>query len=102
MCSIKELESDYSLHNFCNIKLLSKAQTLFQVGADAVGMSTVHEVVIARHAGIKVLGISLITNVAVIDYGDNVTPANHQEVLDIGKKRSNDMQKLVSTVVGKI
>lgn len=65
-------------------------------------MSTVHEVVVAVHAGIKVLGISLITNVAILGYGDDVTPANHQEVLETGKKRSNDMQKLVSTIVGKI
>ena len=65
-------------------------------------MSTVHEVLIARHAGIKVLGISLITNVAVMGYGDNVSAANHQEVLDTGKKRSADMQKLVSAIVAKM
>ena len=58
--------------------------------------------VIARHAGIKVLGISLITNVAVIDYGENVTAANHQEVLEAGQKRSAAMQDLVSAVVAKI
>ncbi|KAL9975177.1 hypothetical protein ACROYT_G012304 [Oculina patagonica] len=79
----------------------AECRFLNMVGADAVGMSTVHEVVIARHAGIKVLGISLITNVAVIDY-DNTNLANHQEVLETGKKRSADMQKLVSAVVGKI
>lgn len=80
----------------------AECRFLSMVGADAVGMSTVHEVVIARHAGIKVLGISLITNVAVMDYGENGTAANHMEVLETGKKRSADMQNLVSTVVGKI
>jgi len=65
-------------------------------------MSTVHEVLIARHAGIKVLGLSLITNVAVMDYGESGTAANHMEVLETGKKRFADMQKLVSTVVGNI
>ena len=79
-----------------------KNTLLFQVGADAVGMSTVHEVVIARHAGIKVLGVSLITNVAVMDYADNGPAANHQEVLDVAKKRSECMKKLVSAVVEKI
>ena len=74
----------------------------FQVGADAVGMSTVHEVLVARHSGVKVLGISLITNVAVMAYGDDVTPANHQEVLEAGRNRSGDMQKLVSAIIGKI
>ena len=65
-------------------------------------MSTVHEVVIARHAGIKVLGISLITNVAIMGYEENGTAANHLEVLETGKKRSANMQSLVSTVVSKI
>ena len=65
-------------------------------------MSTVHEVVIARHAGIKVLGLSLITNVAVMGYDENGTAANHMEVLETGKKRSADMQKLVSIVVEKV
>ena len=44
-------------------------------------MSTVHEVVVARHSGIKVLGFSLITNIAVMAHRDDVTPANH-EVLE--------------------
>lgn len=80
----------------------AECRFLSMVGADAVGMSTVHEVVVARHAGIKVLGISLITNVAVMGYDDNVSAANHQEVLETGKKRSANMQNLVSTIVGKI
>lgn len=65
-------------------------------------MSTVHEVVIARHAGVKVLGFSLITNAAVMGYEENSTAANHMEVLETGKKRSAAMQNLVSTVVAKI
>lgn len=65
-------------------------------------MSTVHEVVVARHSGIQVLGLSLITNVAVLGYGDDVVHANHQEVLEAGKNRSGDMQKLVSAIIGKI
>ena len=65
-------------------------------------MSTVHEVVVARHSGTKVLGLSLITNIAVLGYGDDVTPANHEEVLEAGRKRSVDMKTLVSTIVGKI
>ena len=65
-------------------------------------MSTVHEVVVARHAGIRVLGLSLITNVSVLDYGEDVMHANHKEVLETGKKRSADMQKLVSIVIGKV
>ena len=35
-------------------------------------------------------------------YGDDVTPANHEEVLEAGRKRSVDMKTLVSAIVGKI
>lgn len=65
-------------------------------------MSTVHEVVVAAHAGIKVLGMSLITNIAVLSYDDDVQEANHEEVLEAGKKRAPDMQKLVSTILQKL
>jgi len=48
------------------------------VGADAVGMSTAPEVVVARHMGMRVLGLSLITNTAT---GDEAEAVNHAEVL---------------------
>jgi purine-nucleoside phosphorylase len=52
------------------------------MGADAVGMSTVPEVIVARHAGIRVLGISGISNKANLD-GSTIT--THAEVLEAGK-----------------
>jgi purine-nucleoside phosphorylase len=51
------------------------------LGADAVGMSTVHELLVARHSGVRVLGFSLITNKATPDMEGEVT---HEEVLAMG------------------
>jgi purine-nucleoside phosphorylase len=55
---------------------------LRMIGADAVGMSTVPEVTVARHAGMRVLGISGISNKANLD-GNTLT--THAEVLEVGK-----------------
>ncbi len=54
------------------------------IGGDACGMSTVPEVIVARHMGLRVLGISGISNVAVSD-PDAVEEANHEEVLAAGR-----------------
>jgi purine-nucleoside phosphorylase len=51
------------------------------LGADAVGMSTVHELLVARHMGVRVLGFSLVTNKATADMKGEVT---HEEVLAMG------------------
>jgi purine-nucleoside phosphorylase len=52
------------------------------IGADAVGMSTVPEVTVARHGGTRVLGISGISNKANLD---GSTPTTHEEVLEAGR-----------------
>ena len=72
-----------------------------QIGADAVGMSTVPEAITATHAGVKVAGFSLITNIGIADYEDR-PPPNHEEVLAVGKKRADDLQKLLKVVVSKL
>lgn len=51
------------------------------VGGDAVGMSTVPEVIVAAHCGLRILGLSLITN-KVLFPGDDGVPPNHEEVLE--------------------
>ena len=79
------------------------------IGADAVGMSTVHEAVFARHAPhdgdgdrrLRVLGISGITNKA-IDDPDSEEEANHQEVLDIGRVLVPRLENVVRGVLQKL
>lgn len=67
----------------------------------ALGMSTVPEVVVARHCGLHVLGLSLITNKVVKDY-DSREKANHEEVLETTKRRTQDLQRFVSNIIGNI
>ena len=54
------------------------------IGGDACGMSTVPEVIVARHMGMRVLGISGISNVAIAD-PDAVEEPNHEEVMTAGQ-----------------
>jgi len=68
-------------------------------GADAVGMSTVHEVIVARHGGMRVLGISGISNKANLD-GSTVT--THEEVIAAGAIIGPKVEKLVAGVLQSI
>lgn len=61
----------------------AEIRMLRTLGGDAVGMSTVHEVVVARHAGMRVLAFSSITNVA-IDQIDTQRETSHEEVMEAG------------------
>ena len=60
----------------------AEMRMLRTLGGDAVGMSTVHETIVARHAGARVLGFSLITNKATEDVAEGAT---HGEVIEVGR-----------------
>uniref|UniRef100_G3Q5E6 Purine nucleoside phosphorylase n=1 Tax=Gasterosteus aculeatus aculeatus TaxID=481459 RepID=G3Q5E6_GASAC len=71
-----------------SFETIAECCLLHKLGADAVGMSTAHEVIVARHAGMRCLALSLITNIS--------------EVLETGRQRAGQMEKLVSTIVSRM
>ena len=72
------------------------------IGADAVGMSTAPEVVVARHAGMRVLGISLISNVAVDALEKVEGAATHEEVLEAGRRAIPALIALVEGILSRL
>ncbi len=72
------------------------------IGADAVGMSTVPEVVVARHAGMRVLGISLISNVAIDALEKAQGMATHEEVLEAGRRAVPALIALVEGILTRL
>jgi purine-nucleoside phosphorylase len=77
----------------------AEIRMLGRLGADAVGMSTVPEVIVARAIGLRVLGISVITNLGA---GLSPTPLSHDEVLEAGARVRPRLVRLLREVVARI
>lgn len=69
------------------------------IGSDLVGMSTVPEAIAANHAGMEVLGISCVTNLAAGLSGEKL---NHEEVLEVGRRVSGTFLRLLSAILPQI
>ncbi|MNF98342.1 Purine nucleoside phosphorylase 1 [compost metagenome] len=72
---------------------------LARIGGDAIGMSTVGEVIAARHAGLKVLGISCITDMAV---GEELEPLTHEQVVAVANRTKPKFIALVKAFVREV
>lgn len=79
-----------------NFETNAEMRALRLLGGDAVGMSTVPEVLVARHGGMRVLGISCITNMAVADWHE---PVAHEAVLDVAQSAGPRLAALVRGVL---
>lgn len=77
----------------------AEVRMLRTLGADAVGMSTVPEAIIARHMGIKVLGLSCITNLAA---GVHDEPINHDEVMETGERVRETFKELLRRIIPRL
>ncbi|MGV0813146.1 purine-nucleoside phosphorylase [Mycolicibacterium boenickei] len=77
----------------------AEIRMLRTLGADLVGMSTVHETIAARAAGLQVLGISMVTNLAAGMTGE---PLSHAEVLEAGRQSATRMGALLRSVIEQI
>lgn len=69
------------------------------LGADLVGMSTVHEVIAARHMGLQVLGLSLVTNMAA---GILNQAIDHEEVIETGRRTATQFANLLTALIPQI
>lgn len=75
----------------------AEIERLRRMGADAVGMSTVNEVIAARHGGLKVLGVSVITNVAGVHLDDVA-----DEVLAASERAADDFSRLLVAIIARL
>ena len=91
-------EGVYSMLAGPNFETVAELRMLITCGVDAVGMSTIPEVLVARHCGMRVFAFSLITNKCTLDENE-AEGVNHEEVVQAAKEKEITLKKFVSKVV---
>jgi purine-nucleoside phosphorylase len=92
-------EGTYCILGGPSYETAAEIRAMRTLGADLAGMSTIPEVIAARHMGIKVLGISCVTNMAA---GILDQPINHEEVLETGERVKTQFVALLRAVIPRI
>lgn len=90
-------EGVYTMLGGPNFETVAELRMLRTCGVDAVGMSTIPEVLVACHCGVRVFAFSLITNECIFDE-DNPDEPNHEEVM----KKANEKENMLRTFVTRI
>jgi purine-nucleoside phosphorylase len=96
VCNVPVQKGVYIVLAGPNYETSAELRALRMLGGDAVGMSTVPEVIVARHGGMRVLGISNITNMALADSDE---PVNHEEVLVVAEESRPRFVRLIREIV---
>jgi len=90
-------EGVYIMYSGPNYETPAEIRFFRTIGADAVGMSTVPEALVAAHCGMKVIGVSCITNMAS---GITDKKLNHQEVIETANRVKHDFTRLIGIAIG--
>lgn len=77
----------------------AELRMLRRIGGDVIGMSTVPEVIVARHMGLRVLGISCVTDMAI---ADEIVSISHEEVIEVANKTRPKFIKLVRGILSEV
>ncbi|RLL46903.1 purine-nucleoside phosphorylase [Oceanobacillus piezotolerans] len=94
--NIKLQEGVYVWNSGPSYETPAEIRMLQKIGGDAVGMSTVPEVIVARHSGMKVAGLSCITNMAA---GILDQPLSHDEVMETAEQVKENFLSLVKEII---
>lgn len=82
-----------------NLETAAEYRMLRAIGADVVGMSTIPEVIVAKHAGMRVLGLSIVTDACL---PDALEPANVDEIIATARAAEPHLAALIGAVIGHI